>query len=171
MNPAEIATRKTNAPKAAKPISHSSTVVIHRRSTPCSAAANATSPKQPKPAASPQVMTSVPVPPTRAAISAPSPPPARRATITDATSRPVSTLRRSTLPSMIQKPSAAEATTGPNMRAATRASARKPATAAQGSRPRAARQDSDEQLETLRWACRMELISMAPITTKANTAT
>ena len=72
---------------------------------------------------------------------------------------------------MIQKPSAAEATTGPNMRAATRAMARKPATAAQGSRPRAARQDSAEQPATLCWACMMELITMAPIRTSAKTIT
>ena len=72
---------------------------------------------------------------------------------------------------MSQKPSAAEATMGPNMRHATSVNARMEATAAHGSRPRAARHCSVSQPDTDCCACTMALMSMAPISTTAKTIT
>ena len=72
---------------------------------------------------------------------------------------------------MSQKPSAEEATIGPNSRATTRVNARTPATEAHGRRPRAATQPSVSQIAAVCCAWRIEDTIMAPITTMENTMT
>ena len=73
--------------------------------------------------------------------------------------------------SMSQKPSAAEATTGPKMRDTISVSASTPQSAAQGSNVREDWQLADVQADTAPWARMTIETSIAPIITVASTAT
>ena len=148
-----------------------STCTTHRRSSPCSEAANAIRPADPNPPASAQIPISVSPEPVSAAISAPKMAPRASAMKIAATIRPTSRRRRSVGPSMSQKPSADDATTGPNIRARISVNASTPATDAHGSRPRAATQPSVSQTATTCWARTIEEITMAPISTMLKTMT
>ena len=158
-------------PIAVSPMTHWTVIRIQRRSAPCSAAESATRPAAPKPPASAQMPTCTNGEPVNAAINAPKRAPATNAKAMAARSRLARMRRRSVGPSMSQKPSADDASTGPNMRESTIVKARMPATAAQGSRPRAARQPAVSQTATTCWAWMIEDTSMAPIMTSANTNT
>ena len=72
---------------------------------------------------------------------------------------------------MSQKPSAEEATIGPNSRATTRVNARTPATEAHGRRPRAATQPSVSQTATTCWARTIDEMTIAPTSTMEKTMT
>jgi hypothetical protein len=70
-----------------------------------------------------------------------------------------------------QKPSAADASTGPNSRLTASATPTVAANAAQGKMARAERQVALVHCATVRCAFKITLTTMAPIMTAANTAT
>ncbi|MBK9156620.1 MAG: hypothetical protein IPM11_00540 [Micropruina sp.] len=72
---------------------------------------------------------------------------------------------------MSQKPSAADAVTGPNMRETTREKAATPATVAQGSNVRAVTHEFAVQEALVDCALRTAFTIMAPIMTMLKTAT
>ena len=112
------------------------------RSAPCCAAAKDTEAAADSAVAMAQTSTPRELDPVSAEISAPiAPPPMKEATIA-ATSRDCSSFAREIGASSSQKPSAADASTGPNNRLAPSATATAAANAANGRMVRAERQDT-----------------------------
>ena len=97
-------------------------------------------------------------------------PPANAKPIAVSSRRP-NRARRDNGASINQKPSAAEASTGPKIFDAAKAKAKVANMADQGSRPRPLVQATLEQSAATLWARTMELTSIAAIITSANTAT
>ena len=135
--------------------------VIRCRSAPCWAAAQETADIAASAVAADQTMMPTADPPVSAVIAPPIRAPTTSAATSAATSRGPSSRARRTGVSSSQKPSAAEASTGPNNRETASARATARASAAQGSTVRADRHDSELHSETTRWA-RMTTLTMAP---------
>ncbi len=133
------------------------------RSRPCCAAAKATAAAADSAVAADQTSTPLRPEPVSAETRAPTSAPTAKATATAATRRERSSLGRDTGPSNSQKPSAADASTGPNNRLAASATATAAANAAQGRIVRADRHVGSVHWAMVRWALSTTLMSMAPI--------
>src|SRR5699024_7620187 len=150
--PAAIETTSNNAANVTKENSAPSQRTSGLSPRLCWAAANATAPPPANPAATAQAMMAAGDEPDRAETRAPSAVPTRAETATTAYNRRASRRPRRTGASISQKPSAAEARTGPNNRLIPSATATANATEAHGSTVRADRQVGSLHCETDTWA-------------------
>src|SRR4029453_1071821 len=138
---------------------------------PCCAAAKATEDAAESAVAPAHTNTSINPEPVRAEISPPTIAPPKNAAMIAPTSRERSSLERETGASSSQKPSAADASTGPNNRLTASATAIVAANAAQGKIARADKQVALVHWATVRCAFKITLTTIAPIMTAAKTAT
>ncbi len=138
---------------------------------PCCAAAKATDAAAERPVAPAQTSTSISPEPVRAEISAPTTAPPSNAASTAPTNRDLNSLAREIGASSSQKPSAADASTGPNNRLAARATPTVAANAAHGKMARADRHVALLHCAIVRCAFKITLTTMAPIIAAPKTAT
>jgi len=130
----------TSTPIASTEITACSTASTVVRSAACSMAARATTAAVARPIAAAQVPIAVQLSPVTMVTAPPSTTPIAQAPITTAHSRRLSSRLRRTGASSSQKPSAAEAMTGPKIRDTLTPTTTTSVRTSQGSRPRAVRQ-------------------------------
>ena len=169
--PAAIETTNSSTARVASPNSHSSALTREVRSAPCSAPATAISAALPIPAAAVHSSPGPSCMPDNAETSPVSRVATTPARTTTSQSRPPSRRRRLSGASISQKPSAAEARTGPNSRAIASVDAKQSSTVTVGIISLTTPHSWVVQAEAPDCAFRMTLTAIAPSMRTLNTAT